>query len=107
MGLCERLAARAAFDLALVRELAAIRKRIEGLFQESPEPAQVGRIPDYLSGKQRGMEWKYDNRYSVLTGVLGRLLGEGWLSEAELGPIGAGKTAIIERHAAFFRESGA
>jgi hypothetical protein len=103
----EKKAARAAFDLALARELAAMRKRIEALLQESPEPEQVWKVLDYLSEKQRDMEWKYDYRYSVLTGVLGRLLGEGLLSEAELGSIGPEKRKIIERHAAYFRESGA
>ena len=66
----EKSVARAAFDGALARETAAIRKKAEELLQRSSEPTAVWDVLEFLSKKQRELERKYDYRYSVLTGVL-------------------------------------
>jgi len=87
--------------------MAMVRSKVEALLKESPEPAQVWQILDYLSEKQRELDRKYDFRYSVLTSVFGRLLGESWLSEADLGALSREKLDIIECVASLFRDSNA
>lgn len=87
--------------------MATIRVRVEALLKDSPEPTQVWEVLDYLSGKQRELDSKYDYRYSVLITVFGRLVGEGWLSEAELGKLSPDKLDLIKRMALQFQDSNA
>ena len=89
-------AARAAFDLALARELKAIRREAEGILQQSGDDRAVWRLHDYLSGKRREFDQKYDYRYSVLITVFIRLVSEGWLTLDELSGIGAEKVDVIK-----------
>jgi hypothetical protein len=103
----EKKAARSAFDAALARETTAIRKKVEEMLNRSAEPAQVWEILGYLSKKQEEIDWKYDYRYSVLIDVFGRLLGEGWLSEAELAKLHPDKLMLIKRISAGFSRSDA
>lgn len=73
--------ARAAFDSALARENAGIRREVENMLQRSSEPSAAWDILEFHATKQREIErkWKYDYRSSVLTGVFGSLLAEGWI----------------------------
>lgn len=96
----EKKAARAAFDAALARELAAIRKEVEEILKRSAEPSQVWQVLEYLSEKQREIEWTYDYRYSVLITVFARLLREGWVTEAEFEKLKPEKLELIKRIAA-------
>jgi hypothetical protein len=103
----EKKVARVAFDAALARELAAIRRQVEEILSGSPDPAQVWEVFKYLSKKQRDIDWKYDYRYSVLVDVFGQLLGEGWLTEAELTKLSAEKLDLIKRVAAAIKRRDA
>ena len=49
----------------------------------------------------------YDYRYSVLISVFGRLLAQGWVSEAELSKLKPEKLELIRRSAEVARESDA
>ena len=80
----EKKIAQAAYDKALAREMAAIRKEVEALLQRSEDPRQVWEIHRFLSGKDREIAEKYDYRYSQLIIVFCRLVREGWLAESEL-----------------------
>ena len=93
----EKKTARAAFDLALSRELASVRQEVESILSGSPDVHAVWRIYDYLSDKRRGIDTKYDYRYSVLVLVFARLVLEGWLSEVELRGLAAEKMEAITR----------
>ena len=100
----EKSVARAAFDGALARETAAIRKKAEELLQRSSEPTAVWDVLEFLSKKQRELERTYDYRYSVLTGVFARLLYEGWIAESDLAGLNPEKLELIRRGAGTVRE---
>ena len=59
---------------------------------------------DYLAEKRRELAQKCDYRYSVLSNVFGRLLAEGWLTEAEIAPLQPEKIEQIKRSASAWRE---
>ena len=69
----EKKIARAAFDLAVGRELASVRQQVESMLATSPDVDAVWRVHDYLSEKRREIDTKYDYRYSVLPSVFARL----------------------------------
>jgi hypothetical protein len=93
----EKKAARAAFDLALAREMKSIRQKAEAILQNSREDRAVWQLHDFLSEKRREIDQKYDYRYSVLMWVFSRLVSEGWLTEGELSAIGAEKVEVLGR----------
>ena len=93
----EKKAARNAFDRALRSEIGAIRREIETMLARSQNPFEIWRVHDYLSEKRREIDEKYDYRYSVLISVLGCLVSEGWLTEADLGGLHAEKLEAIRR----------
>jgi len=93
----EKKAARAAFDLALARELKAAREKAEAMLRDSADDRVIWRLHDYLEDKRREIDQKYDYRYSVLMLVFPRLVSEGWLSADELEGIGAEKVDVINK----------
>jgi hypothetical protein len=93
----EKKAARAAFDLALTRELKAARQEAEAMLRNSPDDRVIWRLNDYLSEKRREIDEKYDYRYSVLMWVFPRLVSEGWLKADELAGIGSEKVDVINK----------
>ena len=103
----EKKCARAAFDAAIVRECAAIRKRVEDMLRGSAEPEEIWRIDDFLSEKRKEFDRKYDFRYSVLIGVFGRLLHEGWITQADLAGLNADKLEFIQTIAAMDKQHDA
>jgi len=100
----EKNVARAAFDAALARETSAIRQGVEAVLQRSKAPGAVWDVLELLSRKQREVERKYDYRYSVLIGVLARLLCEGWIAESDLAGLSAEKLQLIQRSAQTVKE---
>lgn len=100
----EKSVARAAFDNALARENASIRREVENMLEPSSKPSAVWDILEFLTTKQRDIERKYDYRYSVLTGVFARLLAEGWITEKDLVGLGADKLELIRRGAGIVRK---
>ncbi len=103
----EKKMARAAFDAALVRECGAIRREVEALLKRSSDPAAIWRVHDYLSEKRREIDQKYDFRYSVLVSVLGRLLAEGWVREAEIAKLKPEKLNQIKRSVSAWKTTDA
>ena len=93
----EKKAARAAFDLALDRELKAVRQEAEALLQKSGDESSIWRVHDYLSEKRRDVDEKYSYRYSVLILVFSRLVSEGWLTVDDLSGIGTEKIEVIRQ----------
>lgn len=93
----EKKIARAAFDLAINRELASVRHEVESMLAASPDVQAVWRVHDYLSDRRRTIDAKYDYRYSVLVSVFARLLLEGWLSEDDLRGLALEKVEAITR----------
>jgi hypothetical protein len=93
----EKKAARAAFDLALARELKAMRQKAEAMLRNSSDDRVIWRMHDYLEEKRQEIDQKYDYRYSVLMLAFPRLVSEGWLSTDELAGIGAEKVDVINR----------
>jgi len=91
----QKKAARAAFDLALRRELKSIRNEVESMIQNGSDDNVVWSLQDYLPKKRREIDQKYDYRYSVLVLVFCRLVFEGWLTEDELVGIGVEKVEVI------------
>ena len=93
----EKKAARAAFDLALARELKATRQKAEAILRNSSDDQEIWRLHDYLDEKRREIDQKYDYRYSVLMLVFPRLVSEGWLNVDELAGIGTEKVDVINK----------
>ena len=93
----EKKAARAAFDLALTRELKVTREKAEAMLRNTSDDRMIWRLHDYLDEKRREIDQKYDYRYSVLMLVFPRLVSEGWLKVDELAGIGAEKVDVINR----------
>ena len=93
----EKRAARAAFDLALARELKATRQEAEAILRNSSDDRVIWRLHDYLDEKRVEIDRKYDYRYSVLMSVFPRLVSEGWLKLDELVAIGAEKVEVINK----------
>jgi len=93
----EKKIARAAFDLALSRELASVRQEVESKLVGSRDAHSVWGIHDYLSDKRREIDTKYDYRYSVLVSVFARLVREGWISEADLRGLAVEQVKAISR----------
>jgi len=100
----EKKVARAAFQAAWARECGAVRRQVEAMLEHSSDPTEIWRVHDYLSRKRREVDEKYDYRYSVLTSVLGRLLAEGWVVEADITALDPEKTAQIKRIASMWVE---
>jgi hypothetical protein len=93
----EKKIARAAFDLAMSRELASVRHEVESMLETSPDVHAVWRVHDYLSDRRPKIDAKYDYRYSVLVSVFARLVLEGWLSEGDLRGLALEKVEAITR----------
>lgn len=93
----EQKAARAVFDAALQRELAAILSKLKELATNAKTPQDMWEIEKYLTQQRRQIDSKYDYRYSQLIEVFGRLLRENWIEEEELQALSPEKLAWIQR----------
>jgi hypothetical protein len=91
----QKKAARAAFDLAVARELKAIRQHVEAMLTSDAEDRVIWKLEEYLYEKRRELDQKYDYRYSMLMLVFPRLVREGWLTLDELDGIGEEKIEVF------------
>src|SRR6266568_3543068 len=98
----EKKIARAAFDAALERERAAVRRHVEGILQSSPGSAEIWHVRDYLNEQAREIDAKYDYRYSVLIDVLAQLIAQGWLTVDELAGLHSEKLHLIKQASAYW-----
>lgn len=80
----EKTVARQAFDLAYKRECEHLAAKIKEKTKDIKDPADLWRLHSFLSKQLKGIEEKYDYRYSVLIFVFARLIREGWLTESDL-----------------------
>jgi hypothetical protein len=103
----EKKAANAAFETALSRERAAIRRHIEALWRTTNDGTEIWAIRDYLNERARELDQKYDFRYSVLINVFARLMAEGWLTVEDLAGLDIAKRELIRKHSAVWRRAGA
>jgi hypothetical protein len=103
----EKKVAHAAFEAALSRERAEVRREIESILRSSPESTEIWRIRDYLNEKAREIDYKYDFRYSVLIGVFARLIAEGWLTIEELVGLSSEKLGLIQEQSAAWKQTDA
>jgi hypothetical protein len=103
----EKKIAHAAFEAALERERAAVRRKVEAMLQSSPDSAEIWGIRDYLNDKAREIDGKYDFRYSVLIDVFARLVAEGWLTLPELAGLRSDKLQLIEQGSAYWKKADA
>ncbi len=74
------------------------------MLRDSAEPDKIWRIDDFLSEKRKEFNRKYDFRYSVLIGVFGRLLQEGWVTQEDLAGLQADKLEFIQTIAAMDKQ---
>ncbi len=74
------------------------------MLRDSAEPDEIWRIDDFLSEKRKEFNRKYDFRYSVLIGVFGRLLQEGWVTQEDLAGLQADKLEFIQTIAAMDKQ---
>ncbi len=103
----EKKAAHFAFDAALSRERAAIRRDIEAMLRDSNDQTEIWAIRDFLNGKARELDQKYDFRYSALIGVFARLMAEGWLTLEDLAGLDMAKLELIREHSVAWRRADA
>ena len=92
----EKELARAAFDKAYEREIAALIQQVRGQANEVEELDHVWKLHDYLSTKRHDVDGKYDYRYSVLLFVFAQLVKEGWLELDELQGLAKEKLSKIK-----------
>ncbi len=84
------------FDDAFARECQAIKHEVEARLRQSTNPRDIWLVHDYLSGKRGEVDRKYDYRYSVLIGVFGTLLREGWITDKDLAKLRPDKVEAIK-----------
>jgi hypothetical protein len=80
----EKKIARRAFDAALERQCAVILGDLKSMVASASAPEDLWKMHDFLTEQRREISQVYDYRYSMLIVVFARLLGEGWLKEADL-----------------------
>jgi hypothetical protein len=103
----EKKAAHAAFEAALSRERAAIRRDIGAMLRDPNDETEIWAIRDYLNEKARELDQKYDFRYSVLIGVFAPLMAEGWLTLEDLVGLDMAKQEFIREHSAVWKRADA
>jgi hypothetical protein len=92
----EKRLARQIFDRAFQKQCASIASEAKKMIASASVPSDIWRVHDYLSQQRRAVDRLYDYRYSVLLHVFARLLGEGWLTEADLIGLQEGKIERIK-----------
>jgi hypothetical protein len=91
----EKAAARRAFDLALGRALAAVVQEAKERVAQVREASELWELEGWLSERRRGIERKFDYRYSVLPWVFAGLLADGSLVEDDLRGLAPDKIEAI------------
>ncbi len=93
----EKTVARRAFERALKQEFDELimeaKRRARGIEQI----ADVWSLADYVSGRRKEIDTRYDYRYSVLPCVFAGLFRAGRLTESDLAGLDGDKLAEIRR----------
>lgn len=91
----EKKIARRAFDAAVGRERTALLAEFRQKAAEANDFDDLWDIREYLTERQRALEYKYDYRYSQLIFVFGILLREERVTQAELAGLAEDKLVAI------------
>lgn len=91
----EKKIAHRAFDAAVERERAALLVEFKQKAADAKDFDDLWDIREYLTDRQRALEYKYDFRYSQLNFVFGMLLREQRVTEAELAGFAEDKLVAI------------
>ena len=100
----EKKIARRAYNAAFERQCSSIAAETNRMLKRMSNPAEIWGIEEYLSERRRDVARVYHYSYSDLDIVLSRLMGDGWLTEADLDGLQSDKIADIKRGAENFRE---
>ena len=103
----EKATARRAFDAVLRRELEEVMQEAKRMASQIKEPSDLRALEQYLTGRRKEIDRKYDYRPSRLTDVFGRLLHEKRLTEGELRGLREDKLKLIRSFAKFLAEDAA
>jgi len=103
----EKAAARKAFDAALNRELQQLIQETKQQASRMTQPSELWDLEHLLTQRRKEIDRKYDNRFSRMTDVLGRLLYEKRLSDEDLRDVGHDKLRLIRSFAQFLTEDAA
>jgi hypothetical protein len=93
----EKKIARKAFDLAYKREMKEIKSLLIEKVSHMKSDSDLWAIEDFLTERRKVVDSKYDYRYSQLIIVFGRLLSEGYLSEADIVELNEDKRELIKK----------
>lgn len=93
----EKACARQAFDRAYMREMQMIQETLQERVQQAVTPRDIWAVHDFLSEKRKEIDEKYNYRYSRIIFVFARLIGEGFLDEADLSGLDSEKQLIIQK----------
>jgi hypothetical protein len=91
----EKKIARQAFDKALQTNFAQIMASLKDKAAVAATPADLWEIEDFLREARRGINMRFDYRYSQLLSVFTMLIHEGLLSEQDLEGLSEPKLAAI------------
>ena|SRR5580765_8569680 len=103
----EKAVARKVFDAALKRELQEVMQEAKRKANQMMEPGDLWALERYLTRRRNSIDRKYDFRLSRLARMLGRLLCERRISEAELRGLGEDKMKVIRACAEVLSEDAA
>jgi Photoprotection regulator fluorescence recovery protein len=93
----EKALSRKLFEQALDAELAETLAEFKAKAAMAGKPEEMWAIHDYLGGRRRDIDAKYDYRYSQLIFVFGALLRESRIREPQLAGLSQDKQAMIKR----------
>jgi len=103
----EKTIARTAIDAALGRELQEAISDTKRMAEQIQKPSELWELEHHLTKRRKEFDRKYSFRGSRLVDVLGRLLHEKRLSEADLQGLDEDKLKSIRSLAQFLREDAA
>jgi len=98
----EKAIAGTAFDAALGRELQEVIQKAKQMANGIQQSSDLWDLEHYLTKRRKEIDRRYDDRYSQLTQVFGRLLHEGRVSEEELRGLRDDKLKSIRSFAELF-----
>ena len=100
----EKKIARQAFDKALQANFAQVLAGLKAKAVAATTPADMWAIEDYLREERRGINMRFDYRYSQLLSVFTMLVHEGLLSVQDLEGLSEAKLAAIREDASWWEK---
>lgn len=96
----EKKIARRVFKAALQQELAETMTTFKEMAARAENPEDLWVVERWLARQRRGIDAKYDYRYSQLVSIFGNLLREGRITGQQIEGLAEDKRSYIERIAA-------